>query len=224
MTQVHDAPHPEPDEATEVFVEFANTLELEDGTAVDHVADPARLARWLHAHGVARRRLPATRVAPAMAAFRELRTLVRDVVGRLADGREPSPSQVRRLNGVLRDGLHYHQVRRSSDGARFTVAQVGDELAQARAAIAGALAHYLADHDVERLRVCANDGCRWLFVDRSPAGRRRWCDMRTCGNRAKVARHRARARDADGRSPSRTGSAALATGRYTRRTTLATMK
>jgi predicted RNA-binding Zn ribbon-like protein len=61
--------------------------------------------------------------------------------------------------------------------------------------VAGSLAHYLADHDADRLRVCADDTCGWLFVDRSPAGRRRWCDMRTCGNRAKVARHRARARE-----------------------------
>ena len=38
------------------------------------------------------------------------------------------------------------------------------------------------------------DACSWRFVDRSPTGRRRWCDMRTCGNRAKVARHRARRR------------------------------
>ncbi|HEX9739118.1 MAG TPA: CGNR zinc finger domain-containing protein, partial [Candidatus Limnocylindria bacterium] len=32
--------------------------------------------------------------------------------------------------------------------------------------------------------------------DRSPTGRRRWCDMRTCGNQAKAARHRARVREA----------------------------
>jgi predicted RNA-binding Zn ribbon-like protein len=76
---------------------------------------------------------------------------------------------------------------------------VGDQLDQARSAVAGSLAHYLAEHDRRRLRVCADDTCRWLFVDRSPAGRRRWCDMSTCGNRAKVARHRARARAAAAR-------------------------
>ena len=72
--------------------------------------------------------------------------------------------------------------------------QVGDELDQARASIANSLAHFLADHDASRLRTCANTTCGWLFVDRPPAGRRRWCDIRSCGNRAKVARHRARAR------------------------------
>jgi predicted RNA-binding Zn ribbon-like protein len=77
---------------------------------------------------------------------------------------------------------------------------VGDELDQARSAVAGSLAHYLADHDAGRLRICADESCGWLFIDESPAGRRRWCDMRTCGNRAKVARHRERMRAAARRS------------------------
>ena len=46
----------------------------------------------------------------------------------------------------------------------------------------------------ERIRICDNDRCRWVFYDTSRTGRRRWCDMATCGNRAKAARHRARAK------------------------------
>ena len=46
--------------------------------------------------------------------------------------------------------------------------------------------------------ICANDTCRWIFYDTSRTGRRRWCDMATCGNRAKAARHRARAKAAAG--------------------------
>ncbi len=37
---------------------------------------------------------------------------------------------------------------------------------------------------------CAADDCDWLFVDRSKAKRRRWCDTRTCGNRARVRQFR----------------------------------
>jgi predicted RNA-binding Zn ribbon-like protein len=29
-----------------------------------------------------------------------------------------------------------------------------------------------------------------VFYDNTKNGRRRWCDMATCGNRAKAARHR----------------------------------
>ena len=46
---------------------------------------------------------------------------------------------------------------------------------------------------IDRVRVCPGEGpCGWLFLDSSRAGNRRWCDMRTCGNRAKARTHYAR--------------------------------
>lgn len=201
MTDRHDAP-PEPGSEGELFLDFANTVELTGGVPRDHLPDGRTLHAWLNDRGLVSARTSPTSVARELPAFRALRGLVREITARQAAERPPTQEQLRRLNAVLREGTHYHELRVDRDGGRFTVGQVGDERAQARAAIAGSLAHYLADHDLHRLRVCANDGCRWLFVDRSPAGRRRWCDMRTCGNRAKVARHRARRRagasDADG--------------------------
>ena len=43
----------------------------------------------------------------------------------------------------------------------------------------------------ERFHACPR--CGWLFVDTSRGGKRRWCSMRTCGNREKVSRHRKQA-------------------------------
>ncbi len=44
-----------------------------------------------------------------------------------------------------------------------------------------------------RVRECEGaNGCGWLFIDTSKNGRRRWCDMKVCGNRAKARRHRQR--------------------------------
>ncbi len=40
-----------------------------------------------------------------------------------------------------------------------------------------------------RIRRCANERCLWLFLDESKSGTRRWCDMASCGNRAKARRH-----------------------------------
>lgn len=48
--------------------------------------------------------------------------------------------------------------------------------------------------EAARLRICASETCSARFYDRSPAGRRRWCSMRECGNEAKARRHRARQR------------------------------
>ena len=191
MSDLHDVAA-EPEGDTELFVDFINTLELTDGIAVEHLPDAAALRAWLYERNLCGARQPLSHIDGSLAAFRELRTLLHDTTGRIAAGKPPTAAQLRTLNATLREGLHYHQIRPIDGGSRFTIAQV--ELAQARASIAGSLAHYLAEHDLGRVRVCANDGCRWRFIDRSPGGRRRWCDMRTCGNRAKVARHRARAR------------------------------
>jgi predicted RNA-binding Zn ribbon-like protein len=52
----------------------------------------------------------------------------------------------------------------------------------------------LTEGALDRLRECPGDGeCGWLFLDTSRSGTRRWCDMRTCGNRAKARNHYARA-------------------------------
>ncbi len=48
----------------------------------------------------------------------------------------------------------------------------------------------LVSHDAPRVRACPGHGCGWLFLDGS--GRRRWCQMAVCGNRAKQARIRER--------------------------------
>ncbi len=45
----------------------------------------------------------------------------------------------------------------------------------------------LARND-RRIRQCANEKCRFLFIDESKNGTRRWCDMSSCGNRAKARR------------------------------------
>lgn len=44
----------------------------------------------------------------------------------------------------------------------------------------------------DRLRHCAAEGCQRWFLDTSKSGRRRWCSMERCGNRAKAERYRQR--------------------------------
>jgi predicted RNA-binding Zn ribbon-like protein len=195
----------EPDEADELFVDFANTARRARGHVVDVIPDTETLLDWLRGHGLLSARGRATEAArlrrdPEEAArrlerFRLLRDVLHATAADISEHGQPQAEHVTEINHVLRHGLHYHQLKREPNATRYEITQVGDRLDQARAAIAGSFAHFLAEATADRLRVCANDGCRWLFVDRSPAGRRRWCDMRTCGNQAKVARHRARLRE-----------------------------
>lgn len=44
----------------------------------------------------------------------------------------------------------------------------------------------------DRLKRCENPRCGWLYLDRSRNRSRRWCEMATCGNRAKARRYKQR--------------------------------
>ena len=44
----------------------------------------------------------------------------------------------------------------------------------------------LTSNDMELVRQCAGDDCDWLFIDNSRSSNRRWCEMKTCGNRHKA--------------------------------------
>ena len=48
----------------------------------------------------------------------------------------------------------------------------------------------VSSSDLRRVRPCSNPECQVLFLDSSRPGRRRWCSMGTCGNRAKKAAQR----------------------------------
>jgi predicted RNA-binding Zn ribbon-like protein len=52
--------------------------------------------------------------------------------------------------------------------------------------IARSAAGLLTSPDIANVRQCASTDCAWLFVDSTKNHRRRWCEMKTCGNRAKA--------------------------------------
>jgi len=52
----------------------------------------------------------------------------------------------------------------------------------------------LISDELDAVRVCASDTCNWLFMDTSKNHSRRWCDMKSCGNRAKARRYYSRKR------------------------------
>ena len=70
----------------------------------------------------------------------------------------------------------------------------GEALDGMLAPIVRSAAALLTSVELAKLHRCAADDCGWLFVDLSRNQRRRWCDMRVCGNRAKARRHHHRAR------------------------------
>jgi predicted RNA-binding Zn ribbon-like protein len=60
--------------------------------------------------------------------------------------------------------------------------------------VAQSAAELLTSERLGRVKLCAGEGCGWVFLDESRNSSRRWCDSRDCGNRERVRRHLARKR------------------------------
>ncbi|SCG69308.1 CGNR zinc finger domain-containing protein [Micromonospora halophytica] len=156
-----------------LLLDFVNTYDVESGVyALPSFLASERLA------GLG----PA---APAVELWEGLRAV-------LTLHTEPSGEQdaVAGLNALL--GAAPLTVRLDAHGGAELVPVPGLRgAAGLTALVAAAVAGACADGSWARVKACSMENCRWVYFDRSPAGRRRWCDMAVCGSRAKMRAYRA---------------------------------
>ncbi len=113
----------------------------------------------------------------------------------LGAGRELPPEDFMAANEALEAALPALRMVRAEQGVTWGWA--GDEDALDRMlwpVLFSAAELLIAAEGRPHVRQCALKGCMLFFIDRSPSGQRRWCDMKSCGNRAKALRHRNRTR------------------------------
>jgi predicted RNA-binding Zn ribbon-like protein len=184
---------------------FVNTDDLENGFPLDRLPTLGDALTWfvergvIHGEGADRLRVSAAADPAAaerdLARIKTVRGALREVADAIVEHRPPHPGSLDTVNRAL----HARQVIElvpSNDGCvAVDHRHVGDPIDDALARLCDPLVSELTNGDPERIRICDNDTCRWVFFDTSRTARRRWCDMATCGNRAKAARHRARAKD-----------------------------
>lgn len=147
----------------------------------DALADGVALDRWLAGNGLA---IVGHAAPDDLDLARRLRTALRGVLRR--DGVVVS-ADASAVNDVARDLPLVVKV----DGSGQPVAEPLSS--GARGALTRLLSDLLLLHDageLDRLKSCAADDCRWAFVDRSRPGSGRWCSSRACGNRDKTRRYR----------------------------------
>jgi predicted RNA-binding Zn ribbon-like protein len=199
MVAVGDGSDPIAEVPIEVALEFVNTLEHSRDHDTEHLANGDSLVAWLATHGLLDA-IEAARVAQAYATrrttgeraledARTLRRALRSLIDSHVHDTVPSPEEVAVVNRWLgrRAGL---RLERSGDRLALRAHDGGDPVRTALGRLAEAAARGIVMDDRDRVRVCGNDDCRWTFYDHSRGGRRKWCDMAVCGNRAKARRHR----------------------------------
>jgi predicted RNA-binding Zn ribbon-like protein len=196
----------EHDCALDDALDFLNTRELESGSFVDHFETPDQAFDWVAARDLVhpelldreRQRVMADPEAGqrALSRIRRVRDALRELTDAVAEHRRAAPAALAEVNRAIR-AREVIELEQAEDGVRVGHKHIGDPVDDALARLADPIVHEIANGRPERFRICDNETCRWVFFDASPTGRRRWCSMASCGNRAKARRHRERVKAAE---------------------------
>ena len=132
----------------------------------------------------------------AVEAARALRTALRRLADAWAGGKPAPRATVARVNELLARGAGTSRLVAAEGGTGFRL-EPGLRLEEPEdllVPIAEAAADLLCQADPGRVRRCAHPACVLYFLDGTKNGTRRWCDMRTCGNRTNAAAYYRRRR------------------------------
>jgi predicted RNA-binding Zn ribbon-like protein len=110
----------------------------------------------------------------------------------VAAGRPLSGQELAELNAVT-GRLAVRAQLELDPGAGYFIDFVpvgGSRLERLERELSGAFVSMLRRSSPPRLKRCADEACRRVFYDETRSRTRLWCDLGTCGNRARVRRHR----------------------------------
>ncbi|GAA3290658.1 CGNR zinc finger domain-containing protein [Dactylosporangium vinaceum] len=184
-------------------IDFVNTVTARNGEPVDWLESYAALQHWAAMSALDLRAAPASGPEAVAELHRctALREAVHAVLTAVIDA-VPVPSDAAAT-------VEFNW-REAAEHARLDVATYpfvmrfdrsagpDHDLTRLRRRLAVDAVDLLTHLPRQRLRRCPGPRCGWLFLDSSKAGRRRWCDMTTCGTHDKNRRRQRTLRsDAD---------------------------
>lgn len=189
-----------------LWLDFVNTDDLRRGVRFDALREFETFVQWLEAAnaldaersaGLRRRaqQQPAGAAASLVDA-RRVRASLRALAERGNSVEKARIDTLAEINRILGRSAGTRRLDPMDDGT-FTrsFVPVGDAFAGLMIPVIESAADALVLGELTRIRRCADGRCPRVFYDGTKNGRRRWCDMATCGNRAKAARHRVRMRE-----------------------------
>ncbi len=174
-----------------------------DGEKINGYAD---LAAWSRDVGLAteteaRRLLKLAEERPEAAEAvlvrgRALREAIYRIFKSVAEGWPPEGADLEKLNEELAIAKGHETLVYSAGAFNWAWRETSAALDKMLWPVARSAADLLTSGDLARVRQCGGENCGWLFLDTSRNKSRHWCDMKDCGNLAKVRRFRRRRQEA----------------------------
>ena len=166
----------------DLCLDFANTRYWRGQAApTETLNTPADLAAW--AKSV---RAPSSKEFDTALGLRET---IHRLFDAQAQGKAPAARDLDMLNNALAAAPARKTLKRGREGYEWEVDMKSGTALSLLAPVLWSAGDLLAGPKLGKVRRCANPECLYLFLDDSRAGKRRWCSMSACGNRAKARRH-----------------------------------
>jgi predicted RNA-binding Zn ribbon-like protein len=171
----------------EVLRRFVNTYDV--GDDIDGIDTPETLRDWLADRGLLARteRLDEDDVRQARSVREAMRALFRS-----NNGFELDPRALETLNNAARSA---EVVVSFGDAGTPQLSPIRPGFQGALGRLLGVAFRAMAEGTWQRLKSCSAHDCDWAFYDASKNRSGTWCDMQTCGNRAKARGYRERHRE-----------------------------
>jgi predicted RNA-binding Zn ribbon-like protein len=168
-------------------LDFANSVNRRPSPDRDQLDSVEELMHWARLAGLpAVARVPDRQAAADLALARELREAVYRGFSSVVSGGEPPAADLAVVMTTYAEAIVAAQPRRGGSHLMLSW-QPPFGTREVRWSVAASAAQLLLQGPLERVGECPS--CRWLFLDTSRNGRRRWCSMAVCGARTKAQRH-----------------------------------
>jgi predicted RNA-binding Zn ribbon-like protein len=115
-----------------------------------------------------------------------LRECLYRIINSILRNRRATSDDLMAFNAYQGEAFSNLQLKPARSGYRFGWKDDPSRLDSILWPIVRSTSDLLTSPDLENVHECDMASCRWIFVDRSKNHRRRWCDMKVCGNRAKA--------------------------------------
>jgi predicted RNA-binding Zn ribbon-like protein len=119
----------------------------------------------------------------------ELRALLFDIVVDLHTGKGIRDQRLAKFNRYLSLTPLNHELLQEENTYKVVLTPACRDWKYVLYKIASSLAEVITAHGAEKIRVCDNPACRWVFLDNSRNRSRRWCSN-TCSSLIKVRKFR----------------------------------
>lgn len=113
---------------------------------------------------------------------------------RVISGQNAPEPAMAAINRFLSEREGHQELIQTKSGFAQEFRRRLDRPSQLLAPIAESASDLLCNHELNRIKRCANPTCGLFFLEIARNRQRRWCSMKTCGNRAKLIAFRRRQR------------------------------